>query len=553
LNQELLSLLGGSALFVYSTGELSKGAQYLAGSQLRSWLNKFTDNRLYAVLFGVIMAGLFSSSGSVTVMLVGLANARLLSLEQILPVTLGAAIGSTLIVHLLAFNISQYGLLLVGLGVGAEALLTSEKWARTAHIVFALGLMFFSLSLVVGSGEALQQNTLFRYIIDYFRDRPAVSLLLSFLLTTVAHSSAATVAFVMSMMVADRGTIYQALPWVLGANLGTTTVAFSASFRASVFGKQAAMANLLCRLAGVLICYPLMTYCGQFIESLGVDISRQIAWAHTFFNVGITLLFLPLMSWGAKIVRFLVPEATESGPFTFQYLDSRMLGTPELALAQAQREILRLSDTVERMVEKSLQLFHRHSPRELELLKSMDQLIDFLNKGIKLYLTRLPQKDMTPEQVQREFELVLRTNDLENIGDIVDKNILELVRKTMKKGYRFSEDGWLELEKFHAKVLDCLRLSTAYFNSRNPLLRAKLLETHQQIDEMTLDLSEMHVQRLHRGVRESLETTSVHLDLLGQLQRISALAINFTRLHGAPSRARSQRAKEKPASKSRAR
>jgi phosphate:Na+ symporter len=523
----------------------------LAGSQLRSWLNKFTDNRFSAIFFGLAMAGLLSSSGSVTVMLVGLANARLLSLEQILPVTLGAAIGSTLIVHLIAFNISQYGLLLVALGAALEAVMKSERGVRLGRTLFSLGLMFFSLSLVVSAGETLQRNELFRYTIDYFRDRPAVSLLLSFVLTAIAHSSAATVAFVMSMMVADHGTIFQALPWVLGANLGTTTVAFSASFRSSIFGKQAAMANLLCRLAGVILCYPLMGFCGNFIQGLGVDISRQIAWAHTFFNVGITLLFLPLMSWGARVVRWLVPENRDTGPFNFQYLDSRVLTTPELALAQAQREILRLSDTVERMVEKSLQHFTKQSPRELELLKSMDKLIDFLNRGIKLYLTRLPQKDMTPEQVQREFELVLRTNDLENIGDIVDKNILELVRKTMKKGYRFSEDGWRELEDFHAKVLDCLRLSTAYFNSRDPALRARLLDRYEQIDALTVDLSEMHVHRLHRGVRESLETTSVHLDLLGQLQRISALAINFTRLHGAHLRARSGRKRERAAPKSR--
>lgn len=536
MSPELLSLLGGSALFVYSSAELSKSVQYLAGSRLRQWLNKCTGNRFVAVFFGFVMAGLLSSSGTITVMLVGLANARLLTLEQILPVTLGAAVGSTLIVHLIAFNISGYGLALVALGVGVEIIFQSENWVRLGRLLFSLGLMFFSLSLIVHAGETLQNNELFKYTIEYFRDRPGVSFLLAFGLTTIARSSAATVAFVMSMMVANGGTLLEALPWVYGANLGTTMVGFSASFRTSVFGRQAALANFFFRLAGVAVAFPLMGYFAKAIGHLGVDISREIAWAHTFFNLTLAIVFLPLMKWGAKFVRLFANESKENGPFTFQYLESHVSITPELALAQAQREILRLSDTVERMVDQCLNLFQERSPRELEMLKSMDRLIDFLNKGIKFYLTRLPQADMSPEQVQREFEFVLRTNDLENIGDIVDKNILELVRKAMKKGYSFSNDGWNELATFHAQVVQCLRLSTAYFNTRDAALRTKLIALHKQIDAMTLELSELHVHRLHRGVRESLESSSIHLDLLGQLQRISALSINFTRLHPSNSR-----------------
>jgi phosphate:Na+ symporter len=233
-----------------------------------------------------------------------------------------------------------------------------------------------------------------------------------------------------------------------------------------------------------------------------------------------------------KLVRYWVPEDKRSSPFSFLYLDPRTLSSPELALAQAQREILRLADTVEQMVEKSIFLFEHASQREVESVKAMDQIVDFLNRGIKLYLTRLSQKEMTPEQVQKEFELLLRTNDLENIGDIVDKNILELVRKNMKKGYVFSKEGWSEITTFHSKVVECLRISTAYFTSNDRALAAKLLVHYQEIEDLTLDLSQQHMQRLHMGIKESLDTTSVHLDLLGNLQRIAGLSVNFTRVHG---------------------
>ena len=142
---------------------------------------------------------------------------------------------------------------------------------------------------------------------------------------------------------------------------------------------------------------------------------------------------------------------------------------------------------------------------------------------------------MTPEQVQKEFELVLRTNDLENIGDIVDKNILELVRKSIKKGYAFSKEGWNEIVQYHQKVVECIRLSTAYFSTRDRAVLGKLTLLHEQIQDMTIDLSEQHVQRLHRGVKESLDTTSVHLDLLGNLQRVADLSVNFIRVSGGQS------------------
>jgi len=530
LSPEVITLLGGTALLVYSIDELAKSVQYLAGSRFRAWINNFAGNRFSGVLLGTVLAMLLSSSGAVTVMLVGLANSRLLTLEQVFSVMLGASIGTTVIVHLVAFNISKYGLLFIAAGVALDTFTNADKAARIAKGLLYLGLMFFSMSMVVSAGKELENNELFQFLISYFRDRPLFSLLVSAAITAVVHSSAATIAFVMSLMMAKNSDVYEAIPWILGANLGTTTTAYLASLKSGLLGKQAAIGNLISKIIGVAIFLPLAKYLGEASQSLGGDVSRQIANSHTLFNVFLALLFLPFVSWGVALVRKLVPEKEGGGEFNFQYLDPKTLDAPELALAQAQREILRLSDTVEKMLEKCIDVFSTGSQREIEAIKGMDKVADFLNRGIKMYLTKLSQKDMSPEQVQKEFELVLRTNDLENIGDIVDKNILELVRKNIKKGYAFSKEGWGEIQQFHRKVVECLQLSTAYFSSRDRALFAKLSVLHEQIQDMTLDLSEQHVQRLHRGVKESLDTTSVHLDLLGNLQRIADLSVNFTRI-----------------------
>jgi len=530
VNAAFVTLMGGTALMIYSIEQLSKSVQYLAGSKFRSWINLFAPNRISAIILGLFLSVLLSSSGAVTVMLVGLANARLLTLEQVFAVTLGASIGTTLIVHLFAFNISHYGLLVMAGGVALEAFSSSDKVTRIARGLLYLGMMFYSMSLIVSAGQQMEHNELFNYIIGYFKGHPIASLILSTAFTAAIHSSAATIAFMMSLMVARHADVYEAIPWVLGANLGTTTTAFFASFKTGTLGKQAALGHLFCKLVGVAICFPLMIPLGNLAVRIGGDVSRQIATTHTLFNVFLAIFFFPFISWGVSFVKKLVSERDDKGEFTFQYLDSRSLESPEFALAQAQREILRLSDIVEKMLTKSIYLFEPGRIGEVESLKSMDQLADFLNRGIKLYLTKLSQKDMTPEQVQKEFELLLRTNDLENIGDIVDKNILELVKKKHKKGYVFSKEGWSEIVTFHEKVVECVRVSTAYFTSRDPALSARLAVLKEQIEDLIIDLSEQHVQRLHRGVKESLDSTSVHLDLLGNLEHIAALSTNFMRL-----------------------
>lgn len=533
MSPQLAALLGGSALLVYVVEELSKNVQFLAGSRFRGWVNELAKNRLSGMLLGTVLSLLLSSSSVVTVMLVGLANAELLSLAQVFSVSLGASIGTTFIAQVFAFRIAEYALLLVAIGVIMNSFSESDRFFHLGRSLLYLGLMFYAMTIVRDAGIQLENDELFKFIINYFKDRPIVSLFIAAGFTALMRSSAATIAFVMSLMAARHGTIHEAVPWVLGANLGTSATAYFASINGGVLGKQAALGQLLCKVVGIAIAFPIMGYLCDMANYLAPgDVSRQIAHSHTLFNVFVAIIFFPFIGVGVKLVRWMIPDRDNAGSFRFLYLDPRSLNTPELALAQAQRELLRLSDAVEQMVERSILLFNTGSTRELESIKAMDQVVDFLNKGIKLYLTKLSQNEMTPRQVQHEFEILLRTNDLENIGDIVDKNILELVRKNIKKGYTFSREGWAEITSFHQKVVEILRISTAYFNTRDRAIFSKVLVLHQEIEDLMIDLSEQHVQRLHRGVKETLSTTSVHLDLLGYLLRIAALAVNFTKARG---------------------
>jgi len=530
LSHQFFSLLGGSALLIFSMAELSRAVQYIAGARFRLWMNSFGHHRISGFILGVVLALALSSSGAATVMLVSLANARLLTLEQVFAMSLGASLGSTFVVFLFTLKLSSYGLLLVFVGVVAEGLFRADRATRMSRCVLYLGMMLFSLALLVEAGEALRKDELFQYLALYFRERPVAALFLSALLTSAVHSSAATIAFVMTLVAADDQGLRHAIPWVLGANLGTSTTAVWASMREGALGKQAALGNLLFRVAGVAVCLPFIDSLAIPAAFLGGSIAQQVAVTHVLFNLILALAFLPFVRVGVKLVRRWIPVEENSGPFRFFYLDDRILDSPELALAQAQREILRVADTVERMIERIPSLFETDDPSELEAVKAMDHIVDFLNRGIKRYLTKLSQSEMTPQQAQREFECLIRTNDLENIGDIVDKNVIELARKKQKKGHTFSREGWQDLLGLHRKVLECVKVSTAYFNTRDNELMVRMLLLYSRIEELMFDLSEKHVQRLHLGIQESIDSSSLHLDLIGNLHRIAGLSVNFTRL-----------------------
>lgn len=524
--------IGASSLLIYAMAKLSRNVQYLANSRLRAWINTLGRSRVLSVFLGVVVAVALGSSGAVMTMLVGLANARVLPLESVFAVSLGASIGSTLIVYLFTFQISSYAWFILTAGVLVEGLSKTETLDHVGRCFAWLGLMFLSMSFLGDAGREFASAPLFHQALAYFRDRPLVTLVIATGLTTAIRSSAATLGLAMAFLSGEHAHIGDALPWILGANLGTGTTAVLASLKEGALGKQAAMGNLLFKGCGVLISLMFLGPLAILAAKLPGELPTQFALAHSIFNVAVALVFFPFLDWGVRVTKRLVPADTADNPFVFHYLDKATLDSPDLALAQAQREILRLADTVEKMVEASVDIFSHPSPHEVEKLKAMDQLVDYLNRGIRNYLTKLSQNEMTPEQVGTEFEYLIRTNDLENIGDIVDKNITELARKKNYKGYRFSEEGWMEIVEFHRGVMRCLRISTAYFTTRNRDLLVQVLQLYSEIEETTLDLTERHLNRLHKGVRESLDSSSIHLDLIGNLTRIAAISVNFARVFG---------------------
>jgi phosphate:Na+ symporter len=265
---------------------------------------------------------------------------------------------------------------------------------------------------------------------------------------------------------------------------------------------------------------------GPFVALAGasaVDPARQIANAHTLFNVAISLLFLPFQRLAARAIVAVVPDRPEEEQrFRTRYLDERFIDQPSLAIGQATREALRMADIVQGMLRDAAAVFRTGSQELLEDVERRDDQVDYLEREIKLYLTRLDRMTMTEDLARREIALLGFIGNLENIGDIIDKNLMELARKKIYQGRRFSEAGWGELVEFHGLVSKNLETAIAAFAANDHGLARQVLDQRPLVRQRERELRESHLARLRTGLTESLESSEVHLDILANLKRISS-------------------------------
>jgi len=261
----------------------------------------------------------------------------------------------------------------------------------------------------------------------------------------------------------------------------------------------------------------------QLVAASAADPARQIANAHTFFNVGISLLFLPFQGAAGRLIVWAVPDRPEEEQrFRTRYLDDRFADQPGLALGQATREALRMADIVQGMFRDAAEVFRSGSQELLEDVERRDDQVDYLEREIKLYLTRLGKQTMTPDLAHREIALLGFIGNLENIGDIIDKNLMELARKKLFRGGRFSESGEAELMDFHAQIGKNLERAIAAFATWDRTLAHEVLEQRAVIRQRERDLRQSHIDRLRAGLAESVETSEIHLDVLTNLKRINS-------------------------------
>ncbi len=518
-----ISLFGGMLLLLYGIKLLNDGLQNAVGSRIRSLLRSLTSNRLAAVGGGAFITGLIQSSSATSVMLVGFVSAGLMSFRQTLAVILGADIGATLTVQLIAFHVYDYAVLLVGIGLSFTLFAKRMLFRNFGQGVLGFGFVFLSIKILIEAMTPLQGNELFRQVFIALTDTPVIGIVLSAGVTALIHSSAATMGVALVLAASGLIPLPAAIYIVLGANIGTCATAFLASLRSPAEAHRVAWAHLLFKVFGVLLFLPFLTPFEHLVTATAPDLTRQIANANTLFNVIMAVVFLPLIGPFSKLVMKLVPEQEQEKKVGPRYLDEHVLATPALALGQASREALRVSDIVREMLVDAVKVFQSDDPDSITAIKNKDNLIDLLDRHIRLYITRLSSSHLTESQTRRSMAVLEISRNLENIGDIVDRNIMPLALKRISKGITFSQEGMDEIVLFHKKVIENFDTAISAFGSNDLVLAEQVLRNKEELGLMERELVQAHLDRLRKGFRESIETSHIHLDMIGNLARINSL------------------------------
>jgi phosphate:Na+ symporter len=437
-------------------------------------------------------------------------------------VMLGANIGTTLIVQALSFDISAIAPVLFVVGLGAFNFGGRTMTRDLGRVAIGLGLMLLSLHILLGTLAPVEMAPGVGALLSAITGEPVVCVLAAAALTWAAHSSAAVVLLIMSLAYSHFVTPAAALALVLGANLGSAiNPLLEGSSSANAANRRLPLGNLVNRLVGVALVLPFLQPIADLFARLDPNPARMTADFHTAFNVVLALAFVFVLDGLAALLTKLLPEpAKRADPAAPLYLDDTAVDTPSVALACAARETLHMGDVIEEMLRKAMTALMTNDRKLVAEVSRMDNIADRLDEAIKFYVTRITRGSLDERDGRRATEIIAFAINLEHIGDIIDKNVMELAAKKIRHKYEFSKDGAAELEAFHKRIIENLKLAFSVFINEDVRIARTLIEEKTQLRNLELGYAESHLARLREGRPESIETSSLHLDILRDLKRI---------------------------------
>ena len=518
----LLDLMGGVALLLWGLHMVHSGVLRAFGPDLRLWLGKALNNRLSAFAAGIGLTALLQSSTATALMTSSFAADGLVGLVPALAIMLGANVGTTLIVQLLSFNITAVAPVLFVLGLVAFRSGPRSRLKDLGRVSIGLGLMLLSLHILLDTLAPAENAPGVRVLMGAMTGDPVLCVILAAVITWAVHSSVASVLLIMSLAYAHFITPAAALALVLGANIGSAiNPLIEGARRDNPASYRLPLGNLFNRLLGAALFLPILGPIAVNLQSWQPDLAKATAEFHILFNVVTAAIFIGLLDGLARALKWLLPDRVrESDPARARYLHESALETPSLALADAARETLRMGDMVETMLRNVMTAMMTNDRALVDQVSRMDNAVDSLDEAIKLYVTKLTRGSLDDREGKRAMEIVSFAINLEHIGDIIDKNLSELATKKIKRRLQFSQQGVEELSAFHKRIMDSLRIAFGVFMSGDVNEARWLLEEKAVLRNTELAATERHLDRLREGRPETLETTSLHLDVLRDLRRI---------------------------------
>jgi phosphate:Na+ symporter len=518
----LLDLMGGVALLLWGLHMVLSGVLRAFGPDLRRFLGKALSNRFTAFGAGLGLTALLQSSTATGLMTASLAADGIVNLVPALAIMLGANVGTTLIVQLLSFDISAVAPVLFVIGLVTFRIGGNNLARALGRIAIGLGLILLALHILLDTLTPAEQAPAVQALLGSITNDPVLCIVIAAALTWAAHSSVAVVLLVMSLAYSHFVTPEAALALVLGANLGSAiNPLLEAGNRGDPASRRLPVGNMLNRLTGVLIALPFLLPIARELTALQPDAAKMTAEFHLLFNVVLAAIFIGPLDGVAWLLMRILPEKKQPTDLSVpRYLDEAALETPPLALVNAARETLRVGDTVEAMLREVMTALMDSDRNLAGDVSRMDNIADRLSEAIKLYIIKLTRDSLDEREGRRAMEIVSFTINLEHIGDIIDKNLCELAAKKIKRRYQFSPEGAAEITSFHKRIVDSLQAAFGIFMTGDVEAARKLLREKTELRKAELDAADRHFERLREGRPESLETTSLHLDILSDLKRI---------------------------------
>ena len=533
LNTLLVGLVGGLSLFLYGLEKLTASLKILAGDRMRDLLARMTNNRFKAVFAGAFITSVIQSSSVTTVLVVGFISAGLMTMSQSIGVIMGASIGTTITAQVVAFKVTKYSLLLVATGFFIFWTSKRQRPKQYGQLLLGLGLVFFGMQIMKDAMSPLNDYEPFAGTMKTL-DSAALSVLFSALFTALVQSSSATTGVIIALASEGLLELDAAIPLVFGANVGTCITAMLAALGKPREAVRAALVHVLFNVAGVLIWIGFVPELAELVRwmsptteglsgvaLLQAETPRQIANAHTVFNVANTAIFIGMTPWIGRLVEWLIPDrAGESSRGRRRQLMDELIDTPALALDAVRRELSGLGTSARTMVSAASLPVLTGTEEQLDSLHDMDEDIDARHADIVGYLGRLSRENLTLPQSNRLACYMAAANYFENIGDMIETNLVEAGRQRLAVGLNVSRITREVFHELHEKVRWTVARASEAITTGDLEAANDVIEAKSVIGHLADGLDSHLTRRLTADEPHRLDTFRLETEMVEALRRI---------------------------------
>jgi phosphate:Na+ symporter len=527
----LAGLVIGVSLLLYGVRLISDALQRAISGRMQQALTGLSKRPLSAFGIGIIGTAILQSSSATASLLVELVSAGLLPLSVAIVMLLGANVGSTLVVQLLALHITDYAFELLGLGVVVALLTHRTIFRRPGQALLAFGVIVLGLAAIGAASQPLVDNKATREALQALADAPLVLVVMGTGLAILLNSSIASIGLVLTLAAKGALPPIAALALMLGANVGTTMLSLLSSLsQGTLNGRRLALVHSGTKLLGAALLLLLIVPLAALLHQIWPDDpGTQVALAHMGFNLALAVIFVPFSGPLAYLMERLLPEKSHqtAGASSLHILDVRALATPEVAQGLATRETVRMADIAAHMFELSIRAFDGQPDAIKTRIQAMDDQLDELNAAIKGYLTQLDEEAMTEEERHRDITLLTIISDLEAIGDVITHRFMALARRRSRDQILFSEEGWEDLLSYHQQIQAGIQQVMAALADHNPMLATKFLAHKEDLKQTKRNLHLRHIRQLRANIPNSTPSSAIYLDLLDAMSAVLAHTSNI--------------------------